>query len=102
MYKLDTLNLSNNPKISQGFKDILGVEDLKDVNIEVNSVIVDNANKTLTVVIDFTSDNFKQQRTMKFSPSDFSAAEKTYLKNFLTKATNFMLSQPEFTGATEI
>ena len=93
MYKIDTLNLSNNPKVNQGFKDSLGVEDLTDVNIEVNSVIVDNAAKTLTVVIDFTSNNFKQQREMTFQPSDLTSAERTYLQGFLTKAENFMLSE---------
>jgi hypothetical protein len=100
MYKIDTLKLSANSKFSSGFAEILGVTDLTDVTVDCTGYYMSKKTKEMTIYFEVTDGkNFIQERSMTFTPSDFTTAEKQHLLGELDKAEQFMLSQPEFANA---
>lgn len=102
MYKIDSLNISNNPKISQGFKDALGVEDLTNVTMKAVTVNIDIEAKTWTIGYKFTAANFVQYREIKYKPSDLSGAEKTWLLDIMDKSEAKGLTEAEFINAVKL
>tara|TARA_R110000803_G_scaffold52326_2_gene107745 strand:- start:14139 stop:14447 length:309 start_codon:yes stop_codon:yes gene_type:complete len=102
MYRIDTLNLSANSKTSQGFIDKLGVEDLTDVTFDWNTITIDKETQEVRVEMIFTSANFKQARTITFKKEDLNKAALDESKSFVQKLINYVLTQPELSGAVKL
>ena len=102
MYKIDTLNLKDNLKVNQGFLDILGKESLTNVEFSVTGINIDVLNKSLTISVQFTANNFIQQRDFKFEKTDLGATALNKIKSVISQAETFILSQPELANVVKL
>jgi hypothetical protein len=62
MYKINTLNLSNNPKVNQGFDP----ETITNVTWELASQSFSLITRVLNLEVHFTANNFTQSRTFTY------------------------------------